>query len=109
MPTSSSHDYEAIVIGAGVAGIYQIKRLIDLGIDATVLDAAPDTSSTTPGRRSTVPSCVRWWSAGTTTSCSHRTPKQRASGRRRPLPRREADRNAKDLTGLGDVVEIVPI
>lgn len=32
-------DYEAIVVGAGVSGIYQIKRLIDLGIRATVLDA----------------------------------------------------------------------
>ena len=32
-------DYDVIVIGAGVSGIYQIKRLIDLGIRATVLDA----------------------------------------------------------------------
>ena len=32
--------YEVIVIGAGVAGIYQIKRLVDLGMDATVLEAA---------------------------------------------------------------------
>ncbi len=32
--------YEVIVIGAGVAGIYQIKRLVDLGIDATVLESA---------------------------------------------------------------------
>jgi cation diffusion facilitator CzcD-associated flavoprotein CzcO len=31
--------YEVIVIGAGVAGIYQIKLLADLGVDATVLDA----------------------------------------------------------------------
>ena len=46
MPISSGHDYEAIVIGAGVAGIYQIKRLVDLGIDATVLDAAPDLGGT---------------------------------------------------------------
>ncbi len=38
--------YEVIVIGAGVAGIYQIKRLADLGIDATVLDAAPDLGGT---------------------------------------------------------------
>ena len=33
-------DYEVIVIGAGVAGIYQIKRLADLGVNATVLEAA---------------------------------------------------------------------
>jgi len=32
--------YEVIVIGAGVAGIYQIKQLADRGVDATVLDAA---------------------------------------------------------------------
>src|SRR3984893_5773205 len=31
--------YEVIVIGAGVAGIYQIKLLADLGVDATVLEA----------------------------------------------------------------------
>jgi cyclohexanone monooxygenase len=46
MPNSSGHDYEALVIGAGVAGIYQIKRLVDLGIDAKVLDAAPDLGGT---------------------------------------------------------------
>ena len=32
--------YEAIVIGAGVAGIYQIKRLSDLGVKACVLELA---------------------------------------------------------------------
>src|SRR5260221_2535098 len=42
--TKSHH--EVIVIGAGVAGIYQIKRLADLGIDALVLDAAPDLGGT---------------------------------------------------------------
>jgi cation diffusion facilitator CzcD-associated flavoprotein CzcO len=39
-------NYEVIVIGAGVAGIYQIKRLADLGVDATVLDAAGDLGGT---------------------------------------------------------------
>jgi cation diffusion facilitator CzcD-associated flavoprotein CzcO len=43
--TTKSH-YETIVIGAGVAGIYQIKLLADLGIDATVLDAADDLGGT---------------------------------------------------------------
>ncbi|MGY3533659.1 flavin-containing monooxygenase [Bradyrhizobium sp. USDA 4452] len=38
--------FEVIVVGAGVAGIYQIKRLADLGIDATVLEAAPDLGGT---------------------------------------------------------------
>src|SRR6201993_3195541 len=33
-------DYEVIVIGAGVGGIYQIKRLADLGVKATVLELA---------------------------------------------------------------------
>ncbi|MGD9878679.1 MAG: flavin-containing monooxygenase [Reyranella sp.] len=39
-------DYEVIVIGAGVAGIYQIKRLADLGINATVLEAGGDLGGT---------------------------------------------------------------
>ena len=38
--------YEVIVIGAGVAGIYQIKRLADLGVDATVLEAGGDLGGT---------------------------------------------------------------
>ena len=38
--TNSGEHYEVIVIGAGVAGIYQIKRLADLGKHATVLEAA---------------------------------------------------------------------
>jgi cation diffusion facilitator CzcD-associated flavoprotein CzcO len=42
---TDSH-YEVIVIGAGVAGIYQIKRLADLGVKATVLDAASDLGGT---------------------------------------------------------------
>ena len=38
--------YEAVVVGAGVSGIYQIKRLADLGVDALVIDAAPDLGGT---------------------------------------------------------------
>jgi cation diffusion facilitator CzcD-associated flavoprotein CzcO len=38
--------HEVIVVGAGVAGIYQIKRLADLSIDATVLEGAPDLGGT---------------------------------------------------------------
>ena len=45
MARGKSH-YEVIVVGAGVAGIYQIKRLADLGVDALVLDAAPDLGGT---------------------------------------------------------------
>ena len=36
-PGVQGPDYEVVVIGAGVGGIYQIKRLIDLGVKATVL------------------------------------------------------------------------
>ncbi len=39
-------DYEVIVIGAGVSGIYQIKRLVDLGVHATVLEANADLGGT---------------------------------------------------------------
>ena len=39
-------DYEVIIVGAGVAGIYQIKKLVDLGINATVLEASPDLGGT---------------------------------------------------------------
>ena len=38
--------YEVIVIGTGVAGISQIKRLADLGIEATVLEAGSDIGGT---------------------------------------------------------------
>jgi len=38
--------HEVIVLGAGVAGIYQIKRLVDLGIDAIVLEADEDLGGT---------------------------------------------------------------
>jgi cation diffusion facilitator CzcD-associated flavoprotein CzcO len=44
--SSVKSHYEVIVIGAGVAGIYQIKRLADLGVDATVLDGSPDLGGT---------------------------------------------------------------
>ena len=39
-------DYEVIAIGAGVGGIYQIKRLADLGVKAAVLELAPDLGGT---------------------------------------------------------------
>ena len=39
-------DYEVVVLGAGVAGIYQIKRLIDVGVNATVLERGPDLGGT---------------------------------------------------------------
>ena len=45
-PVTKQTHYEVIVIGAGVAGIYQIKRLKDLKISSTVLDAAGDLGGT---------------------------------------------------------------
>jgi cation diffusion facilitator CzcD-associated flavoprotein CzcO len=39
-------DYEAIVIGAGVCGIYQLHRFLELGVSATVLEAAEDLGGT---------------------------------------------------------------
>jgi cation diffusion facilitator CzcD-associated flavoprotein CzcO len=46
MTVHQKSNFEAIVVGAGVAGIYQIKLLNDLGVDATVLDAAGDLGGT---------------------------------------------------------------
>jgi len=46
MVQSLTTDYEVIVIGAGVAGIYQIKRLIDIGVKATVLEGSGDLGGT---------------------------------------------------------------
>lgn len=42
----SEPDHEIVVIGAGVGGIYQIKRLTDLGVNAVVLEAAGDLGGT---------------------------------------------------------------
>ncbi len=39
-------EFDVIVVGAGVAGIYQIKRLIDLGVDAIVLEGNEDLGGT---------------------------------------------------------------
>ncbi|MEZ5406916.1 MAG: NAD(P)/FAD-dependent oxidoreductase [Acidimicrobiales bacterium] len=44
--TGTQPDWEVVVIGAGVGGIYQIKRLTDLGIKAVVLEAADDLGGT---------------------------------------------------------------
>jgi cation diffusion facilitator CzcD-associated flavoprotein CzcO len=49
MTQQPDHDqthYEVIVIGAGVCGIYQIKRLTDLGVSATVLEMGGDLGGT---------------------------------------------------------------
>src|ERR1700758_5616985 len=46
MTRKAKSHYEVIVVGAGVAGIYQITRRGDLGIDAVVLDSAADLGGT---------------------------------------------------------------
>ncbi|MCP3856887.1 MAG: NAD(P)/FAD-dependent oxidoreductase [Actinomycetia bacterium] len=42
----ASRDHEVVVIGGGLAGMYEIKRLTDLGVDAVVLDANDDLGGT---------------------------------------------------------------
>ncbi len=44
--TPGTERHEVVVLGAGVSGIYQIKRLTDLGIDAIVLEADDDLGGT---------------------------------------------------------------
>ena len=39
-------DYQVVIIGAGVTGIYQAKRLADLGVRMTVLEANADLGGT---------------------------------------------------------------
>jgi len=38
--------HDVVVLGAGVSGIYQIKRLTDLGLNAVVLEADDDLGGT---------------------------------------------------------------
>ena len=45
-PPHDAEDLDAIVLGAGVAGIYQIKRVTDLGLDAVLLEADDDLGGT---------------------------------------------------------------
>jgi cation diffusion facilitator CzcD-associated flavoprotein CzcO len=51
MTNTTKLDHEVIVIGAGVAGIYQMKRLVDLGVNAIVLESAADLGGTWYGNR----------------------------------------------------------
>src|SRR6266851_7885679 len=45
-PDEAQPDWEVVILGAGVGGIYQIKHLVDLGVKATVLDLSPDLGGT---------------------------------------------------------------
>ena len=42
----NSEHHEVVVVGAGVSGIYQLKRLVDLGVDAIVLEGDEDLGGT---------------------------------------------------------------
>jgi cation diffusion facilitator CzcD-associated flavoprotein CzcO len=46
MMETSEPDFEVIVIGAGVCGIYQLYRLVDLGVSVTVLETGDDVGGT---------------------------------------------------------------
>jgi len=43
---NEARHHDVVVLGAGVSGIYQIKRLVDLGLDAIVLEADEDLGGT---------------------------------------------------------------
>ena len=42
----SPADYDAIIVGAGVAGLYQLHRLREMGLDVRSIDAASDVGGT---------------------------------------------------------------
>jgi cation diffusion facilitator CzcD-associated flavoprotein CzcO len=42
----AGHQYEAIIIGAGMCGVYQLYRLRELGVDAILLEAGADVGGT---------------------------------------------------------------
>ena len=44
--SEAAEHHEVIVIGAGVAGIYALHRLRNLGVDALVLEAGDDFGGT---------------------------------------------------------------
>lgn len=39
-------DYDALIVGAGFGGIYQLKKLLDLGLSCKVIDMAADVGGT---------------------------------------------------------------
>src|SRR3954451_18047463 len=44
--TSTGLDFDAIVIGTGVSGLYQLYRLSELGMTGRVFDAGPSVGGT---------------------------------------------------------------
>jgi cation diffusion facilitator CzcD-associated flavoprotein CzcO len=45
-PQAGEPDHEVIVVGAGVCGIYQLYRLLDLGVSTTLLERGDDLGGT---------------------------------------------------------------
>jgi len=43
---ATQQNFDAIIIGAGFSGIYQLKKLRDLGLSTLVIDAAGDVGGT---------------------------------------------------------------
>lgn len=39
-------DFDAIVVGAGIGGIYMCKKLVAQGLSTKVIEAAPDVGGT---------------------------------------------------------------
>ena len=58
---SESSQHELIIIGAGVSGIYQLYRLLELGVDVTVHEAGDGPGSTL------------YWNRYPGARCNHRT------------------------------------
>src|SRR6516164_6055533 len=44
--TATEPDHEFVIIGAGVGGIYQLYRLVEIGADVRVIEAHPDLGGT---------------------------------------------------------------
>lgn len=42
----TAHELDALVVGAGFGGLYQLKRLRDLGFQARAIDTAGDVGGT---------------------------------------------------------------
>ena len=45
-PQVANPQHEVVILGAGVSGIYQLYRLVQLGVNVTVLEAASDLGGT---------------------------------------------------------------
>ena len=89
-PGAQGPDYEVVVIGAGVGGIYQIKRLIDLGVKATALEGEDDLGGTCTATDTQVQDLIRaslmgtpgtkkFWMNGTGPKCSRRSQRLRST------------------------------